>query len=42
MAMYFAALAPASAAPPAVAIVTSEHSPDYVEAIDPSPAIEIE
>ena len=34
MAMYFAALAPASAAPPAVAIVTSEHSPDYVEAIE--------
>ncbi len=34
MALFLAALAPAGAAAPAVAIVTSEHSPDYVEAIE--------
>lgn len=34
MAMCLAALAPAGAAAPAVAIVTSERSPDYLEAIE--------
>lgn len=34
LAMFLAALAPAGAAAPAVVIVTSERSPDYVEAIE--------